>query len=154
MCQILTDRARVLVLVHKTYMCLYWYTYSYNNARARDAATVTAVCRLFPHAPTLCSKTAMCFFLGRKMPFFRKVIPRSFARPLHILSRFQEKVESAYSYSCMLVCACTRIHTRMCSFSYNNVGARAAASAATAVCSLVPHTFTFCVLGWAILLVG
>ena len=49
---------------------------------------------------------------------FKKKLHIHLARPLHKIYRFKEILESAYSYSCMLVCSCIRINTRICLYSY------------------------------------
>ena len=118
----LGDRARVRVLVgtRMACACIRIHTrmcsFSYNsNARAQDAAASCNCC--VRHGPScthldVCSKKSFFFFQEKKkMPYFfyKSFHVHSFARPLHIRSRFIGKVESAYSYSNM---------HRMCLYSY------------------------------------
>ena len=120
---------------------------SYNNARARDAATAIAVSSLCPHALTFGHEKCKTK-LQQKRNAIEKKKKRNSTFILHdlslrITSIFKEKLERACSYSYMLVCACTRTHTRMCSCSCNSARARATATAATAVFTLFPQTLTF-----------
>ena len=114
MCQILTNRGRVHVLV-RTRMCLYSHTYSdvlvLAQQRSSPGCSYCNGCvQLVPSCTQpMCSKRAYqgtrYFFFKKKWHFFG-VIPRSFARPLHTIRLKRSSIVR------------TRARARMCFCSY------------------------------------